>query len=267
MTSPVRFVGTDIGGTLARSDGRISPFTSSVVSKLIDTGIPVAYVTGFGYPTIARIRHTLDPRAFIIAHNGAIIFEKGEAIAEHYLPIDTARGAIGFYLDRGITPLVFTGPHTNYNVYYELSPGDARPEYPGLVQVSDLSSALDRDPIQVSALGPNWLMERVYREAMDAFPDCHVVISKGKDRSWVEVNNPKARKSRALSVLLDRLIIDPSQVMYFGDNMNDADTFRLVGYPVAVANALEEVKPLAKAIALSNDEDGVARFITEHFRL
>jgi len=51
-----------------------------------------------------------------------------------------------------------------------------------------------------------------------------------------------------------------------GDAYNDIDIMPLVGFPVAMGNAVEEVKKFAKAVTKSNNEGGVAWAI-RHFVL
>lgn len=53
-------------------------------------------------------------------------------------------------------------------------------------------------------------------------------------------------------------------VIAFGDNYNDLDMLKYVGFGVAVANAREEVKAIANYITTANNEDGVAKYIKEH---
>ena len=46
-----------------------------------------------------------------------------------------------------------------------------------------------------------------------------------------------------------------------GDQMNDFEMICEVGFGVAMANAVDEVKASAKWITGSNDDDGVAEFL------
>jgi len=49
--------------------------------------------------------------------------------------------------------------------------------------------------------------------------------------------------------------------MAIGDNPNDKSMLMVAGWPVAVANAKDEVKEVAKYITGSNDEGGVGQAI------
>ena len=52
--------------------------------------------------------------------------------------------------------------------------------------------------------------------------------------------------------------IDLTQVMVIGDYDNDLSMFHCAGFAVAMANAPDHVKAAARAVTLSNAEDGVA---------
>ena len=68
-------------------------------------------------------------------------------------------------------------------------------------------------------------------------------------------------KGLALQLLAHKLGIDASQVMALGDFDNDLEMIRYAGYGIAMGNASERVKKAARAVTLSNTENGVAKAI------
>lgn len=56
-------------------------------------------------------------------------------------------------------------------------------------------------------------------------------------------------------------------VIAFGDNYNDIEMIKGVGYGVAVGNARDEVKAISDYITLNNIEDGVAHFISKYLSI
>ncbi len=54
-------------------------------------------------------------------------------------------------------------------------------------------------------------------------------------------------------------------VCVFGDAQNDMEMVRDCGLGICMANGDEVTKAVAKAITLSNAEDGVATYIEQHF--
>ena len=52
--------------------------------------------------------------------------------------------------------------------------------------------------------------------------------------------------------------------MAFGDNTNDIEMLRAAGVPVAMGNAVPELKDVAKIIAPTNGEDGEAQILEKY---
>jgi len=65
-------------------------------------------------------------------------------------------------------------------------------------------------------------------------------------------------KAAALAELCEELGIEASEVVAFGDHLNDLPMLTWAGRGVAVANAHPEVIELADEVTARNDEDGVA---------
>lgn len=74
-------------------------------------------------------------------------------------------------------------------------------------------------------------------------------------------------KGSALRWLCERKGINRNQVIAFGDNYNDIEMLEYAGVGVAVENAEEEVKLKADYICLSNDNDGVGKFLEDFLSL
>lgn len=55
-----------------------------------------------------------------------------------------------------------------------------------------------------------------------------------------------------------------SEIVAFGDDLNDIDMLTECGYGIAVDNAVQEVKKIADFICESNDNDGVAKYIEKY---
>ena len=83
--------------------------------------------------------------------------------------------------------------------------------------------------------------------------------------SWrnVELMSRGMGKAASLGWLAGKLGIDLADCMAFGDNANDLDMLNAVGWPVAVGNATDEVKQIARIVADTDANDGVARVIFE----
>ena len=80
----------------------------------------------------------------------------------------------------------------------------------------------------------------------------------------LEITDIKAQKGIALKNYIESLGYTMDEVMVFGESMNDYSMLSMdFGVTVAVENAMEQVKQVAKYITKSNEEDGVAYAIEE----
>lgn len=91
-----------------------------------------------------------------------------------------------------------------------------------------------------------------YVLAPEAYIGCYFLTILHKD----------ADKSHGIKSVSEYLGFDLEKLTVFGDNFNDLGMFELAGTSVAVANAQEAVKELAKIVLPhTNDEDGVANYL------
>lgn len=72
-----------------------------------------------------------------------------------------------------------------------------------------------------------------------------------------------AIKVRDFNDFMEKTGLQPDEVMYAGDDIPDFEVMRLVGLPVAPADAAPEIKKIAKYISHKNGGEGIARDIIE----
>jgi hydroxymethylpyrimidine pyrophosphatase-like HAD family hydrolase len=82
----------------------------------------------------------------------------------------------------------------------------------------------------------------------------------------LDIDPIEASKGNAVRYLANHLKMQLEKTAAFGDNINDLDMLQAVGYPVAVANAENELKQAAWRICPSNDECGVAVMLKEFMK-
>jgi hydroxymethylpyrimidine pyrophosphatase-like HAD family hydrolase len=64
-------------------------------------------------------------------------------------------------------------------------------------------------------------------------------------------------KARGILDLLHALNLEPAQAVAFGNSLNDRELLALVGYGIAMGNAVEELKPVADFVTTSVDDNGI----------
>ena len=70
-------------------------------------------------------------------------------------------------------------------------------------------------------------------------------------------------KGAAIDALVGKLGLKPGQVCYVGDDLVDLPAMASIGFPVAVANAVEEVRKAAAWITTKRGGEGAAREVIE----
>ena len=80
------------------------------------------------------------------------------------------------------------------------------------------------------------------------------------------MTDAKANKGQVALTLSEMLTSRPSQIATIGDMNTDALMFRQTGVSIAMGNATDDVKALAKFVTKSNEEDGFA-YAMDHFVL
>ena len=79
---------------------------------------------------------------------------------------------------------------------------------------------------------------------------------------FLEVMPPDCGKGESVLYLAQKLGIDRSETMAFGDSMNDESMLRMTAHGVAMSNGLPQIREAAAYVTRkSNDEDGIADFL------
>jgi hydroxymethylpyrimidine pyrophosphatase-like HAD family hydrolase len=68
-------------------------------------------------------------------------------------------------------------------------------------------------------------------------------------------------KATGIEVMLNDYGFDKAEALSFGDNYNDLAMLKYTGMSVAMGNAPADVKAVAKAVTLSNNDSGIAAFL------
>jgi 3-deoxy-D-manno-octulosonate 8-phosphate phosphatase (KDO 8-P phosphatase) len=91
------------------------------------------------------------------------------------------------------------------------------------------------------------------------------VVQKRAQKLRIDCLNAVSDKLSTLSEFLRNNSIDPTKVIYIGNDINDLEAMKIVGHPVAPADAADEVKQIASLIVDVNGGDGVIRRLLDYF--
>jgi len=269
----IRLVALDIDGTLLDSKDRLSKENREAIVKASEQGVAVVICTGRALDTIPE--ELLDGTIrYAITSNGARILDlrTGEVIASAYHRPES----VDFILSEAKKFY----PEIVVEVFAEGSAHDAKEQYEviesyGLGERHDKYVRRTRRP-----------EEDIFKFGFENREQVENICLKFKDMELrnsffkkmlmrddfvstasfvynVEFGALDATKGNGIMKLCKVLGIDISETMGIGDGLNDMEMLRTVAFPVAMENAFDEIKAVAKYITSSNNESGVAKAINK----
>jgi len=251
----VRLAAIDLDGTLLRSDGTLSDRTKAAVTRASAAGIEIVVVTARGPRTVREIAHELGIGGEAIVSNGAMVLDLGSGGLRRVRAIETE---VALRIVNGLRERL---PGILFAVEAEAfahEPGffawDWEP--PAGTRVGDALDLLDESTTKIVARHEGHELEVIAAVARELAGGAAAVFLSG---NWVvEISAAGVDKATALAELCEELGVDRSDVVAFGDQLNDLPMLAWAGHGVAVANAHPDAIDVADEVTASNDEDGVA---------
>ena len=78
---------------------------------------------------------------------------------------------------------------------------------------------------------------------------------------WLTIHDCKATKDQAIRTLIENYGLEKSEIVVFGDQINDIKMFKIADHAIAVANADIKLKRCAPLVIGLNTEDSVVKYI------
>ena len=280
--SDVRIVALDLDGTLLDSEKRLSEANRAALARAAERGVLIVPTTGRFFGMMPPAVRDLPFVRYAITINGAQVYDRetDTAIVKDEIPLDMALGVMEL-LDRhdviydcyrqnwGWMTAALQDKAADYatNEHYLKMVREFRRPVPELKQ--HLRETADQGDVQKIMLFAtnshvfglaSQVLDSIRRELAARFPSIKVTSS-----TWnnIELNIRTAHKGNALKRFAEHLGFGLENCVAFGDGMNDFTMVEAAGLGIAMANAEPEVKRVAKWIAPSNDEDGVAAGIAK----
>ncbi|KAE9541386.1 pyridoxal phosphatase [Ursidibacter maritimus] len=260
----------DLDGTLLSSQGTILNSSKFAIQQAQQKGLKVFIVTGRHHTAVRPYYAELGLDTPVVCCNGTYLydFQKDEVLAAKPLTTEQASYLISSAKAEHIHTAVYTRDSMTYEVlnthFNKL-----------LTWVNSCDEKVRPDVHQVSRfedfLDGNTLIWKVLisdpdRQKMQNFVEKLPLDQFSAEWSWVDRVDITAQgnsKGACLAELLKREGIDPKNVIAFGDNFNDISMLQLVGMGIAMGESESEVQQSAKKTIGSNNEDSIARELTQ----
>jgi len=261
----IQLIALDLDGTLLNSDLKITDYTVNVLNEVMAQGKEVVICTGRTLAELPIEFLQMPQIKYYITSNGAVIWDRHQIrmIYENPIPTEDVQNLMTILQPFDLRIELFALGRVFIDQYCY----DHLHEYGGGNHVEFLHGS--RTPVpEIKTFIREFdepvdkfnLFFKTPEERKQAWDQC-VALGFNVTSSFeqnMEVNSKTANKGTALKNLVNRLNIDVSKVMVVGDQLNDMTMLRYAGHPIAMGNAVDEIKSLATYITKTNDEDGVA---------
>lgn len=268
----IRMIGLDLDGTLLTDAKELLPYTRNVLERATAAGIEVVAATGRPYTGLPKAFKEIPGIRYAVTVNGARVVDmKTERMVyEALLPQDKVIEVMNIFYDYDMLSEVYENgqSYLNEEFWDHLSDYFKDPHMENYIRTTRKTVPDVWEVVHKSVNG----MEKAQaifktpedqascRARIEQIPDVKPVSSVAYN---IEVSRADVNKGSSLLKLGEILGIKPEEIMACGDADNDKEMIEWCGLGVAMANSIPDVKAVADFVALSNNEEGVAKAIEE----
>lgn len=262
----IKLVAFDIDGTLLpRGITKIDDQTKDALKTLEEKGIKVVISTGRIVTFMQQdVIDTIKSDYCISINGGAITDGNYDVIQTYPMKEDDffkiIQAADKYHFGVGFKYPKEIAVYNEYDLYMSIY--DRYHNLPPLIYNFEKTRDYHLEhgmPIGAFFIGENDILAKAAQE-LDTMT-CVYSYDMGR-----ECFNKDVSKARALKWVCDRLGIELSETMAFGDSGNDIDMLKAAGVGVAMGNASDEVKAIVDYITDDCDKFGIPKAL-KHFDL
>lgn len=260
----------DLDGTLLTDEKKISEKTKRTLLKAKEAGHQVMIATGRPFRSSSMYYNELMLTTPIVNFNGALVHHpKNKSWQMMHSPMDIrvvhdVVDSVDKYQYQNLIAEVMDDVyiHTEDQTFMDIfNMGDPN------VLIGNLRGNLNDDPTSLlihateeNVPGIRQHLEDVHAELID-------------HRRWgapfhiIEIVRKGLNKAVGISHVAKDLGIPRDRIIAFGDEDNDLEMIDYAGIGVAMSNGIDQLKNIANEVTLSNNEDGIARFLIDRLNL
>ncbi|MBN6048824.1 Cof-type HAD-IIB family hydrolase [Lactobacillus helveticus] len=265
---PFKVVAVDMDGTFMRNDQTFDRKRfNRILNQLRADGGHFIVSSGRPYQRLRKDFIGFLDRIDMVADNGSLLLQDDQIISTHLLTnraaLDLIRFIQEYYPESSI---IVTGIENSYTTI-SASPAFKQTMnfyYPDRVEVPDLMTAVSpHDQITKLTLSYRHDFSAELEKEFNAH-HAEKIHCTSSGFGLMDIVPYSVNKGNALKYFLRYFDAKPSELIAFGDGMNDKEMLELAGYSYAMENAEPALKKVAKYIAPSNNDDGVLQVLDEY---
>ncbi|MBO4236053.1 MAG: HAD family phosphatase [Firmicutes bacterium] len=266
----IRMIGLDLDGTTLDAEGSFSERTIDAFRGAMEKGAHVVIATGRAVHSLPEEIYDMDGLEYAVTSNGARIIElgTGDTIYSNFLDGESVRIAHKILKENNaMIELFYRGrAYIGADEFERITTGGPTMRNRKYVSstrtpVDDIYALLLEGAEEIENISVNYPTidaKLAMEDKLKAIPNVTVTSSFTYNN---EIGGATTSKANALRFMMEKLSVEPEELMCCGDSPNDIAMIKLAGVGVAVGNAEEVVKEIADYIAAPHYEDGVAKAI------
>ncbi|MGV9611790.1 Cof-type HAD-IIB family hydrolase [Nocardia xishanensis] len=262
-----KMVATDVDGTLIDHDERVTVRTKAAVAALIADGVPFVLATGRPPRWIEPVVDGLGFAPLCVCGNGAVIYDAAadKVLASRTLDVDTLSW-IADLAERALPGCGLAAERVGASAHDAATPQFvSSPEYEHAWLNPDDTAVARHEVIDAPAIKMLIRLRGVLsgdmRAVLAPLIGDRADITYSTDHGLIEVSAPGVTKASGLATVAQRLGVQHSAIIAFGDMPNDVPMLEMAGHGVAMANAHPEALAAADEVTATNAENGVAQVL------
>lgn len=251
----VKIIASDMDGTLLDENGQVPPETFDLILALRERGVRFVASSGRRYDRLCDFFSPVKDRMDFVASNGAQVFADGVQIDREvysHLAIRRLAKTVAMFpnmhlalFDRTKSYLLDDEDKFVREVDKDLPNVERIYELPS-PQVSIIKASIFCDDGNV--MDNAYVLQRELGGLFTFAPS---------GSSYIDAMQPGISKASGIAQVMEYHGIDASEVMAFGDAMNDYEIIRFVGTGCAMANGRPALRAVADRVIGSNVEHAV----------
>lgn len=259
----VKLIVSDMDGTLLDSNHELSNEFWTVFKELKKRNILFSVASGRQYQNLLEIFKTIRKDMLFVAENGALVVKDGKELLIDILENEIVEECIKLSRENLGINIVLCGKKT---AYIETIQSDFIKEvskyYSKYKLVDNLNNV--KEKILKIALYNQNDVEKECLPHLVKYRDNFNIISSSK--YWIDIMNKSTNKGNAVSIIQELYNIDNSEIMAFGDYLNDLEMLENCKYSYAMENAHPKIKEISNYITGSNNDNSVIKVIKKYLQ-
>ena len=275
-SQPYKMIAIDLDGTLLSPQGKVTERTKSAIHQCLAAGMLVCFATGRNWTESRTVLETVAHHDHAVFAGGAMGIDTKQQVTLHKTAVDPqlARDICRVLEDAGhaVLALQDTGAAgVDYLVSDEIPLNRETEHWMAVTSakvhpVRRLSSYSHDHTVRLGIVAPPDEAKRVNEQLVEQFGErifCLRIFVPQAQVEVLEIFDPAVNKWEGILHVARHHDVRPEQIIAIGDDVNDVPMLTKAGLGVAMGNARDEVKAVAKKVIGSNAEEGLAVFLEQ----